>query len=552
MPPSSAPEMSAAPSGRPGLAQAERQFVRSVVAGLVLLGAVAVAGPLLSYRSDVAVARAEFQSRMTREARVYAEALGLHLKLLQTELLRVSEGVGPDVKRELPTEDLQDLTTPRAGLFHAGVMVLDAQGKLRWSDPPLDEAQAQDGFATRPWFQQVLARQTPVVDAIAPGASLFVVAVPVVRAGQTTAVFVGLLDTGMALPGGRPLSNDLELLVLNASGDLFLPSEPPSWANVSRASGELRDFIREGVRPPSLDAMPETFLTATPVPGTGLHLVLAADETALLSGLRDRFLVQLLVLALLQVGTLVLFTVHWRRVYGLFREVESRSARQEKMAALGSAASLIAHEVKNSLNGLKAATGLVSPEGEGGLVVRTLHGQIDRLAHLATSLLNFGKPPVVRRVDVDLSQLVRDVVEGLRSLPEAGEVRVDVDVPPDAAPLSCDPLLLTTALDNLVRNAMEATVAAKDLGKVTEPQVRVRARLDADAAVVTVEDNGGGPPPGVQEHLFEPFHTSKPKGIGLGLAMTRQALEHQGGQLTFEHLPDGSRFLLHLPRVPRP
>ena len=521
-PPSSAPEAPAPPSGRPGLAQAERQFVRSVVAGLVLLGAVAVAGPLLSYRSDVAVARAEFQSRMTREARVYAEALGLHLKLLQTELLRVSEGVGPDVKRELPTEDLQDLTTPRAGLFHAGVMVLDAQGKLRWSDPPLEDS----GFATRPWFQQVLARQTSVVDAIAPGASLFVVAVPVVRGGQTTAVLAGLLDTEMALPGGRPLSNDLELLVLNASGDLFLPSEPPSWANVSRASGELRDFIREGVRPPSLNATPETFLTATPVPGTGLHLVLAADETALLAGLRDRFLVQLLVLALLQVGTLVLFTVHWRRVYGLFREVETRSAQQEKMAALGSAASLIAHEVKNSLNGLKAATGLVSPEGEGGLVVRTLHGQIDRLAHLATSLLNFGKPPVVRRVDVD--------------------------VPPARAPLSCDPLLLTTALDNLVRNAMEATVAAKDLGRVTEPRVQVRARLDADAAVVTVEDNGGGPTPDMEGHLFEPFHTSKPKGIGLGLAMTRQALEHQGGQLTFERLPDGSRFLLLLPRVPRP
>ncbi|MCY1036276.1 ATP-binding protein [Corallococcus sp. BB11-1] len=538
-------------SSRPELAQAERQFIRSVLAGLLLLGVVAVAGPLLSYRGDVAGARAEFRTRMTREARVYAEALGLHLKLLQTELLRVSEGVGPDVKRELPTEDLQDLTTPRAGLFHAGVMVLDAQGKPRWSDPPLLADASQGDFAARPWFQQVLARQTPVVDAIAPGASSFVVAVPVVRAGVTTAVLAGLLDTNASLPGGRPLSSDLELLVLNASGDLFLPTAPPSWASVPRAAGELRAFIREGTRPPSLDAAPETFVTATPVPGTELHLLLAADETALLSGLRDRFLVQLLVLALLQVGTLVLFTIHWRRVYGLFREVEDRAAQQEKMAALGSAASLIAHEVKNSLNGLKAATGLVPPEGEGGLVVRTLYGQIDRLAHLATSLLNFGKPPVVRRVDVDLSRLVRDVVEGLRSLPEAGEVRVDVEVPQDAAPLSCDPLLLTTALDNLVRNAMEATVAAKDLGRVAQPQVWVRARFEADAAVVTVEDNGGGPPEGAEGRLFEPFRTSKPRGIGLGLAMTRQALEHQGGQLTFERLPDGSRFLLHLPRAPR-
>ncbi|MBJ6761287.1 sensor histidine kinase [Myxococcaceae bacterium JPH2] len=535
-----------ASSARPEFIQAERQFVRSVLAGLVLLGLVAVAGPLLSYRSDVAEARAQFQLRVAREARVYAEALGLHLNLLQTELQRVSASVGPDLQHpgDLGTEDLLDLTSPSGGLFHAGLMLLDGDGRVRWSDPP--HITEESSFAARPWFRDVLARQVPIVEAIAPGSSSFVVAVPITHGGRAAGVLAGLLDTSTALPGGRPLGEHLELLVLNAAGDLFLPGTPPRWATLPQADAELRAVIHEGIRPLALGPDLEVFAAATKVPGTGLNLVLAADETAMLAGIRNRFLVQLMVVALLQLGTLVLFSFHWRRVYGLFLDMEERAASHEKMAALGSAASLIAHEVKNSLNGLKMAAGLVSHEGEGPLVARTINGQVDRLSHLATSLLHFGKPPVTRRTEVDLSQLVRDVVSGLRALPEADEVRLDV-VLPERAPLSCDPLLLATALDNLLRNAMEATVAAKDLGQLAAPEVRVVATLRENEAVVSVEDNAGGPPTTVEGRLFEPFVTSKAKGIGLGLAMTRQALEQQGGMLTFERIPGGSRFQVHLP-----
>lgn len=541
----------AGPVGRPEFILAERRFVRSVLPGIVLLGLVAVAGPLLSYRSDVKEMRGQFQNRVVREARVYAEALGLHLHLLQTELQRVSGSVGPDLQHpsEPGTEDLLDLTTPGAGLFHAGVMLLDADGRVRWSDPP--RAPDTASFAATPWFQEVLVRREPVVDAISPGASTFVVAVPVSRGGRVAGVLTGLLDTSAALPGGRALGEHLELLVLNARGDVFLPGSPPAWTARPEADSELRAVIREGLRRLALGPDVEVLAAATQVPGTGLHLVLAADETVLLAGIRGRFLLQLLGVALLQLGTLVLFSLHWRRVYNLFLDMEARAARQEKMAALGGAASLIAHEVKNSLNGLKAATGLVPPAGDGALVVRTLNGQIDRLAHLATSLLHFGKPPVARRTSVDLSQLVRDVVAGLRSLPEAEEVRVEVSLP-EHAPLSCDPLLLATAVDNVVRNAMEATVAAKDLGQLATPAVRVHAVLRDGEAVVSVEDNAGGPPSAVEERLFEPFVTSKPKGIGLGLAMTRQALEQQGGRLTFERIPGGSRFQVHLPLKEEP
>ena len=68
---------------------------------------------------------------------------------------------------------------------------------------------------------------------------------------------------------------------------------------------------------------------------------------------------------------------------------------------------------------------------------------------------------------------------------------------------------------------------------------------------MVVEDNAGGPASDVEAHLFEPFVTGKSKGIGLGLAMARRALEQQGGTLAFERGTAGSRFIARLPATDR-
>ena len=196
---------------------------------------------------------------------------------------------------------------------------------------------------------------------------------------------------------------------------------------------------------------------------------------------------------------------------------------------------------------MKAAASLLGDGANNGLATRSIRGQIDRLGHLATSLLSFGRPAVPQLTDAALGDLVRDALDSVRALPEADEVTVEADL---ETPLTvrCDPLLLATALDNLLRNAIEATVAAKDLGRQPSPRVRVAAHAAGDSALVVVEDNAGGPPAGFEGQLFQPFVTSKPKGIGLGLSMARQAVERQGGRLGFERTELGSRFTVELLR----
>lgn len=107
-------------------------------------------------------------------------------------------------------------------------------------------------------------------------------------------------------------------------------------------------------------------------------------------------------------------------------------------------------------------------------------------------------------------------------------------------------MLLGAALDNLVRNAIEAAATAHDTGRVAKPLVHVTLRREGQRALITVEDNAGGRPATMEGKLFEPFATSKPKGIGLGLSMARRALEAQGGQLRLEHAESGLRFVIEL------
>src|SRR5262249_10204038 len=163
--------------------------------------------------------------------------------------------------------------------------------------------------------------------------------------------------------------------------------------------------------------------------------------------------------------------------------------------------------------------------------VRAMLSQIDRLEHLASSLYYFASPPEPKLVRVAFDPLVKQTVEALRVLPEAEEVKVEISLD-SKSNVECDPLLLMTAIDNLVRNAIEAAVTRKDLGRVEQPTVWIRTGLSGDDVFIEVEDNAGGVASKFERNPFDPFVTFKSKGIGLGLSTARRAVERQRGSLS--------------------
>jgi len=525
--------------------EADRRLGRSVLFGLALLGVIALVGPFLTYLNEVRETQRLLRSRVAREASVYAEALAIHFGTLEHELERLASRPQVDLLDEnlQPERELLDFTHHNPP-FCSAVLFLDGAGVPVWSEPR--GVLPQTTRADDRWFQRLLRTSRPVVDALEPGSRSFVVAAPVLRGGRISGAVVGLVDAGKrGLPGGRATIEGSLLVVSTDRGDVLLPATPPVWTFAAGFPERLEDLLRRGrAETTDLSGTPE-YAAAVQVGDTGLRLLLVVEETPLLAPVRWRFFWQMLLVLVGQGVTILLFSWFLRRTYLRYREMDEVLAQQEKLAALGQAASLIAHEVKNSLNGMKAAASMLSAEGDRTLPVKTMRGQIDRLSHLATSLLNFGKPANAQLSLTPVGQLVSEAVESLRVLPEAEEVEVTSDLD-TSLQVRCDPLLLVTALDNLLRNAMEAAVAAKDIGKQAHPRVRITTRRVDGAVRVEVEDNAGGPPPGFEAGLFQPFVTTKPRGIGLGLSMARQAVERQGGSLAFERTATGSRFTVQL------
>lgn len=528
------------------LALADRQLARAAVGVFLLAGSVALLGPYLSYRSDQAQLHQLFEARVARDAAVFGDSLGRHLLLLQTSLEKLASRTAfePDGRLRTTQEGLA-LAYQDSALFGSGIALVDAAGATTWAVP---DSVARLTLGRRPWMRRLVAMQLPTIEVLPEGGQTFLLAVPLLREGRLAGALLGLFQVSRASPLPLPTPvPPFERVIFDERGEVLLPASPPAWALTPGLVPQLDNLIGQ-VRPFPL-AGPHAYVAEVDVGASGLHLALVGHEDLVNGPGQNRFLLQMLLLMSLQVGAVLVLSVVVRRFYRRFLATERWAVEQERLLSLGGAASLIAHEVKNSLNGLKAAASLLSSGEDPALPIRSIRGEVDRLQHLAQSLLMFGKPAGVQLREVSLPELVGEVVEGLKVLPEADEVVVRTELGPPQL-LSCDPLLLATAVHNLVRNAIEASVAAKDLGKVREPRVEVRVGSDGGMAVVAVSDNAGGPSPEVVGRLFEPFVTGKPKGIGLGLSMTRRAVEDQGGTVTFAPTREGSCFTIRMPTGP--
>jgi signal transduction histidine kinase len=515
----------------------ERQLGRSLYALFVLALAAAIVGPVLSYQSDLAELDSILEVRLSREAELQARALDRYLVLLQDELVQLAGRPDLDLDHLDRATRLFSAAEKDSVLLDAGVSLLGSDGSVVWTDwHPSGRGSA---FRYPDPVRRLWSGPDPVSMVLDPGSHTAIVPVPIARGGQIRGYLLGHVD--FSSPHSPLLDVVREVAIFDRAGNAIVPAQGASGMLAPDVEKWVRDVGAMGHAAPLGDAR---MALAVPVGRSGLSLLLSANRAS--SPFHRRFVVQLVLVATVQFSAVLLLALFARAMYKRFILAERRARESATLAALGEAASLIAHEVKNSLNGLGAALSLIGLGGDANLAAQTMRGQIDRLRHLATSLLAFGKPQSARRIPTDVRQVLRETSEALRDLPEAEDVPVTIA---DGSPvlLACDPLLLATGLDNLLRNAIEAGAAAKDTGRVASPWVRAEIAVAKTEVTITVEDNAGGLDDAQQARLFEPFVTTKPKGIGLGLAMAFRAVRDQGGDLGYQRTSEGSRFTLRLP-----
>ncbi|MFG1403746.1 sensor histidine kinase [Xanthobacter sediminis] len=227
------------------------------------------------------------------------------------------------------------------------------------------------------------------------------------------------------------------------------------------------------------------------------------------------------------------------------REMEAALRHRSQLAALGQAAAVIAHEIRNPLGIIKTSAELVRRKTAMAPAEDRLMGfvldEVVRIDRLVEELLNFARPAQCSAVPVDLvNETVRPALGFVETEALRRGISLAVRLPDTPVTILGDADQLHQALLNLILNAMEA--AGRD------GHVIVRVREEEGHVAVEVEDNGPGVPQEVRGTLFDPFVTTRVNGTGLGLATVRSIVEAHQGEVTYADAPEGGAvFTLRFP-----
>lgn len=229
------------------------------------------------------------------------------------------------------------------------------------------------------------------------------------------------------------------------------------------------------------------------------------------------------------------------------RETQASLRRTERLAALGQLTAGLAHELRNPLGTIKAsAEMLMKPATKNRPEVMDemaayIASEVDRMNGLVASFLDFARPLKLQPAEADLREVLAEVVRDQAEL--AARCSVQVLQKSDGGPLvfRFDRDLLRVALANLLQNAIQASAAKQT--------VELRAQAGEDEVTIYVSDAGEGIAPVQLESIFNPFFTTKPKGVGLGLALVAKIVDEHGGRVrVWSELGRGTRFEVTLPK----
>lgn len=226
-------------------------------------------------------------------------------------------------------------------------------------------------------------------------------------------------------------------------------------------------------------------------------------------------------------------------------EAQDEVRRSERLAALGQLSAGLAHEIRNPLGVISASAELLSNSiARDNEVAREVAGfirsEVGRTNELVSRFLDFARPSALERTETDLNEVVNRAVSQFHETLDGGsEVKVR-QRSGELPKIFCDARLIESAVANLLANGCQAMPS----GGVIE----VTTSRNGSMAQIEVADQGAGIPEEELENIFNPFFTTKPRGVGLGLAMVSKFVDAHGGRINVtSRKGHGSRFRILLP-----
>jgi two-component system sensor histidine kinase HydH len=230
------------------------------------------------------------------------------------------------------------------------------------------------------------------------------------------------------------------------------------------------------------------------------------------------------------------------------RQLEEQLRRSERLASLGRLAAGVAHEIRNPLSSIKGfatiLAGRFKEDGRSRQIADVMVQEVARLNRVVSELLDFARPTELNRRLVCLADLLRRSIRLVESDASHRGVRVDLAVHPENLESELDPDRFSQILLNLYLNALHAMENGGTL--------EIEASEKSGEVVLTVSDSGSGISPEHLPHVFDPYFTTKPQGVGLGLANVHKFVEAHNGEIEVESTAGkGTTFTIRLPSSQR-
>ncbi len=210
--------------------------------------------------------------------------------------------------------------------------------------------------------------------------------------------------------------------------------------------------------------------------------------------------------------------------------MERRLQQSEKLAAVGELSTYVAHEIRTPMFAIAGFANSLLRSGsldeKSRAKVSIILEESNRLDKILKSLLNFSRPTQGLEGQVDVEKVARQTMELMALACQKQGIQVEVEVRPGLHAAKGDPELIKQCIINMVKNSMEAMPDGGGLA--------IRCYPRGEFAIMEVADTGAGIPPENLEQVFNPFFSTKDKGSGLGLAMTKKILDEAGGSVELE------------------
>jgi signal transduction histidine kinase len=230
-------------------------------------------------------------------------------------------------------------------------------------------------------------------------------------------------------------------------------------------------------------------------------------------------------------------------------EIEKKNnelLQSRKLAAIGTLASGVAHELNNPLNNIYLSSQMLEKETGDSTspavreIVGDIAGQTRRMKQITGDLLEFARGREPRLREVELGELIMGAYRLVSVAMDTRKVHLVTDSGSGGILIDADPEQMERVFINLFTNAIDAMSG--------EGTLRVQALKGQGEVRITVSDSGRGIPPEIVETIFEPFYTTRDKGTGLGLAIIFNIINKHHGEIFVESKPgEGTTFTITLP-----